>query len=247
MRIWLSGCGGMMGSHLCGALAAAGHEVLASYYKPTVDFADLAGKDDGPESRGGLRPANLDRLAVEVFRPERECLRRTKADRRHELDQGPVPRRHGCSRCRRRTRVWCRGGGGPLRMGLDSMHPPKLPKRCARGSSPCPLLLAFLTWGLGRENRMAAAGPGGEARGVVGQPGPAHRGVSAVPPRGVAGGSGGCRHPRPVVAGPAAFAGRGSNHRLRAGAGGNPGAHPVAALSLRSCGLSPGRTGRHAE
>ena len=43
MRIWISGCGGMMGSHLCEALAAAGHEVLASYYKPTVDPADLAG------------------------------------------------------------------------------------------------------------------------------------------------------------------------------------------------------------
>lgn len=42
MRIWISGCGGMMGSHLCAALAAAGHEVLASYYKPTVDPADLA-------------------------------------------------------------------------------------------------------------------------------------------------------------------------------------------------------------
>src|ERR1700731_3738761 len=42
MRIWISGCGGMMGSHLSGALAAAGHEVLASYYKPTVDPADLA-------------------------------------------------------------------------------------------------------------------------------------------------------------------------------------------------------------
>src|SRR6516225_5716251 len=42
MRIWISGCGGMMGSQLCGALAAAGHDVLASYYKPTVDPADLA-------------------------------------------------------------------------------------------------------------------------------------------------------------------------------------------------------------
>ncbi len=42
MRIWISGCGGMMGSHLCSALAAAGHEVLAGYYKPTVDPADLA-------------------------------------------------------------------------------------------------------------------------------------------------------------------------------------------------------------
>jgi GDP-4-dehydro-6-deoxy-D-mannose reductase len=42
MRIWISGCGGMMGSHLCEALSAAGHEILASYYKPTVDPADLA-------------------------------------------------------------------------------------------------------------------------------------------------------------------------------------------------------------
>jgi nucleoside-diphosphate-sugar epimerase len=30
MRIWISGCGGMMGSHLCDSLAAAGHDVLAS-------------------------------------------------------------------------------------------------------------------------------------------------------------------------------------------------------------------------
>jgi len=42
MRIWISGCGGMMGSQLGGALVAAGHDVLASYYKPTVDPADLA-------------------------------------------------------------------------------------------------------------------------------------------------------------------------------------------------------------
>jgi GDP-4-dehydro-6-deoxy-D-mannose reductase len=41
MRIWISGCGGMMGSHLCSVLAGAGHEVLASYYKPTVDPSDL--------------------------------------------------------------------------------------------------------------------------------------------------------------------------------------------------------------
>ena len=41
MRIWVSGCGGMMGSQLGGALVAAGHDVLASYYKPTVDPADL--------------------------------------------------------------------------------------------------------------------------------------------------------------------------------------------------------------
>ena len=41
MRIWISGCGVMMGSHLCGSLVAEGHDVLASYYKPTVDPVDL--------------------------------------------------------------------------------------------------------------------------------------------------------------------------------------------------------------
>lgn len=43
MRIWINGCGGMMASHLLEALAAAGHEVLGTYYKPTVDTSDLAG------------------------------------------------------------------------------------------------------------------------------------------------------------------------------------------------------------
>src|SRR5271166_6242032 len=42
MRIWISGSAGMMGSQLCSALLAAGHEVLASYYNPTVDPVDLA-------------------------------------------------------------------------------------------------------------------------------------------------------------------------------------------------------------
>lgn len=43
MRIWLTGCGGMMGSFLAEALAASGHEVCATGYKPTVDPLDLAG------------------------------------------------------------------------------------------------------------------------------------------------------------------------------------------------------------
>jgi GDP-4-dehydro-6-deoxy-D-mannose reductase len=43
MRIWISGCGGMMGSLLGEALAGQGHEVCATYYKPTVDMHDLAG------------------------------------------------------------------------------------------------------------------------------------------------------------------------------------------------------------
>ena len=43
MKIWINGCGGMMASHLVQALAASGHSVLGTYYKPTIDTADLAG------------------------------------------------------------------------------------------------------------------------------------------------------------------------------------------------------------
>jgi GDP-4-dehydro-6-deoxy-D-mannose reductase len=43
VRIWITGCGGMMGSHLSELARAEGHEVLATYYKPTIDAADLAG------------------------------------------------------------------------------------------------------------------------------------------------------------------------------------------------------------
>jgi GDP-4-dehydro-6-deoxy-D-mannose reductase len=43
MRIWINGCGGMMASHLVEALSAAGHSVLGTYYKPTIDVSDLAG------------------------------------------------------------------------------------------------------------------------------------------------------------------------------------------------------------
>ena len=43
MRIWITGCGGMMGSHLAESAAEAGNEVLATYYKPTIDASDLKG------------------------------------------------------------------------------------------------------------------------------------------------------------------------------------------------------------
>ena len=43
MRVWISGCGGMMGSHLCEALREEGHDVAATYYKPTIDVSDLRG------------------------------------------------------------------------------------------------------------------------------------------------------------------------------------------------------------
>jgi len=42
MKVWISGCGGMMGSHLCELLSSNGHEVAGTYYKPTVEINDLA-------------------------------------------------------------------------------------------------------------------------------------------------------------------------------------------------------------
>lgn len=43
MRIWITGCGGMMGSHMCEMFLGQGHDVLATYYKPTVEIKDLTG------------------------------------------------------------------------------------------------------------------------------------------------------------------------------------------------------------
>jgi hypothetical protein len=148
-------------------------------------------------------------------------------------------------RHRRRSVAGRRGGGGVV-------------DRSRRASSPRPLLLAFFAGRPGRpcgpRGRGRAIGPGrpvGEARGVTGQPGPAHRRVPTVPPRGVHRGPGGVRSPRPV-GGPAVFADRGGMHSVGlgvCGAGGGAGlsCHPVAVLFLRSCGLSSGRTGRLAE
>src|SRR5215469_1179245 len=42
MKVWISGAGGMMGSHLTEMLRAEGHEVLPTHYKPTIDTFDLA-------------------------------------------------------------------------------------------------------------------------------------------------------------------------------------------------------------
>jgi GDP-4-dehydro-6-deoxy-D-mannose reductase len=41
LKVWITGAGGMMGSHLAEMLLAAGHDVRATYYKPTIDALDL--------------------------------------------------------------------------------------------------------------------------------------------------------------------------------------------------------------
>ncbi len=41
MKVWITGAGGMMGSHLAEMLQAAGHDVRATYYKPTIDPLEL--------------------------------------------------------------------------------------------------------------------------------------------------------------------------------------------------------------
>lgn len=45
MKVWITGAGGMMGSHLAEMLVAEGHDVRATYYKPTVDVLDLKNFD----------------------------------------------------------------------------------------------------------------------------------------------------------------------------------------------------------
>jgi GDP-4-dehydro-6-deoxy-D-mannose reductase len=42
-KVWITGTAGMMGSHLMEMLQVDGHEVLGSYYKPTIDLRELAG------------------------------------------------------------------------------------------------------------------------------------------------------------------------------------------------------------
>src|SRR5581483_10702574 len=41
-KVWISGAGGMMGSHLLDMLLARGHAAVGTYYKPTIDLAELA-------------------------------------------------------------------------------------------------------------------------------------------------------------------------------------------------------------
>ena len=43
MKVWITGAGGMMGSHLAEMLIDEGHEVQPTHYKPTIDALDLAG------------------------------------------------------------------------------------------------------------------------------------------------------------------------------------------------------------
>jgi len=42
MKVWISGAGGMIGSHLAEMLAADGHEVLATHFTPTIDLGEIA-------------------------------------------------------------------------------------------------------------------------------------------------------------------------------------------------------------
>lgn len=42
MKVWISGAGGMIGSHLAEMLAAEGHEILATFYNPTIDLDEIA-------------------------------------------------------------------------------------------------------------------------------------------------------------------------------------------------------------
>jgi GDP-4-dehydro-6-deoxy-D-mannose reductase len=40
-KVWISGAGGMIGSHLTGVLVQQGHEVVGTYHNPTVDLDEI--------------------------------------------------------------------------------------------------------------------------------------------------------------------------------------------------------------
>lgn len=42
-KVWITGTAGMMGSHLMEMQTVAGCEVMGTYYKPTIDFDEIAG------------------------------------------------------------------------------------------------------------------------------------------------------------------------------------------------------------
>ncbi len=43
MKIMVTGAGGMVGSHMVERLVSEGHQVLGTYYKPTVDISEISG------------------------------------------------------------------------------------------------------------------------------------------------------------------------------------------------------------
>jgi GDP-4-dehydro-6-deoxy-D-mannose reductase len=78
VRDLVTGAGGFMGSHLVGMLVEKGHDVLATYYRPTVDIRDVDSRAkieecdmrDREKVRGflvGFRPQNIFHLAAQSF------------------------------------------------------------------------------------------------------------------------------------------------------------------------------------
>jgi len=61
VRDWVTGAGGFMGSHLVAMLVKQGHDVLATYYRPTVDIKDI-------DSRAKIEECDIrDRERVKSF------------------------------------------------------------------------------------------------------------------------------------------------------------------------------------
>lgn len=78
MKVWITGAGGMMGSHLAEMLLAAGHDVYATYCRPTIDPSDL--QFNGAEVDITDWCSVYDSIAT--FRPTRYFISRPKAIRR---------------------------------------------------------------------------------------------------------------------------------------------------------------------
>jgi GDP-4-dehydro-6-deoxy-D-mannose reductase len=78
VRDFITGAGGFMGSHLVEELAEKGHDVLATYYRPTTDINDIDPRAKVEECDirdrekvwrflAGFRPQNIFHLAAQSF------------------------------------------------------------------------------------------------------------------------------------------------------------------------------------
>lgn len=76
MKVWITGAGGMMGSHLAEMLAVDGHDVLATYFKPTIDPEELHAEAvevnitdwcSVSDSLAGFRPDAVFHLAAQSY------------------------------------------------------------------------------------------------------------------------------------------------------------------------------------
>ena len=68
-RVWITGAGGFMGQHLTDFLIKKGHEVLATYYRPTTNIKEL--NSNARIMECDIRDKQKVKLIVKEFQPDK--------------------------------------------------------------------------------------------------------------------------------------------------------------------------------